>query len=33
MMKRSRVQIVDSPITANSDFLKDIPAQEIVENY
>ena len=26
MMKRSGVQIVDSPITSNSDFLKDIPA-------
>ena len=33
MMKRSGVQIVDSPITANSNFLKDIPTQGIVENY
>ena len=33
MMKRSGVQNVDSPITANSDFLKDIPTQGIIENY
>lgn len=33
MMKRSGVQIVDSPIIANSDFLKDIPTTGIIENY
>lgn len=33
MMKRSGVQIVDSPITSNSDFLKDIPTSGIIENY
>ena len=33
MMKRSGVQIVDSPITANGDFLKDIPTQGIIGNY
>lgn len=33
MMKRNGVQIVDSPITANSNFLKDIPTEGIIENY
>ena len=33
MMKRSGVQIIDSPITSNSDFLKDIPTSGIIENY
>ena len=33
MMKRNGVQIVDSPITANSNFLKDMPTEGIIENY
>lgn len=33
MMKRNGVQIVDSPITSDSNFLKDISTADIYDNY